>query len=432
MVRGDDAGLAASLLALKQRSGLSYGVLGRRLHLSTSTVHRYCSGEAVPLDYAPVERFARLCRATPAELVELHRQWILANEQRLGRPAAPTLLPAAGPADPPAGPPAPAAGPASPGRPRRYSLPTGPGRRRLLAAGATAALLLAVGGPVVALNVLRDDGSAPSTLHPVDAPTTAAPSSTTPASAPSATPSPAASPSHRPATATATRPAAGSSPEVAGTGGSAGSAGPAGSAGSGATGLSTGPPPLNVTVTPFTLCGRDILVDRAPAQVPPPPSVQDTSAWVTAIDGIPTGSMDLSVTVQGTGAETVVLQALHVRTVTGPPPARGTVYVLGDGCGGGVDSTIFDVDLDKPHPEPRSPARHHLPLKVSQDDPEELKVSAQALGHDVTWYLELDWSAGNRHGTLRIDDHGKPFRTTGAKGRPVYYFDYRTREWAAD
>ncbi len=41
------ADFAALLRELKDRSGLSYGVLAKRLHMSTSTLHRYCNGDAV-------------------------------------------------------------------------------------------------------------------------------------------------------------------------------------------------------------------------------------------------------------------------------------------------------------------------------------------------------------------------------------------------
>ena len=75
-------GFAGLLKELKERSGLSYGALGKRLHMSASTLHRYVNGDAVPVDYAPVERFARLCKATPEELVELHRRWVLADAAR--------------------------------------------------------------------------------------------------------------------------------------------------------------------------------------------------------------------------------------------------------------------------------------------------------------------------------------------------------------
>ncbi|WP_344294255.1 helix-turn-helix transcriptional regulator, partial [Streptomyces synnematoformans] len=78
---------AALLRELKQRSGRSYGSLAARLHVSTSTLHRYCNGDAVPASYAPAEHLARLCGATPEELVELHRRWHRANPPRRG-PAA--------------------------------------------------------------------------------------------------------------------------------------------------------------------------------------------------------------------------------------------------------------------------------------------------------------------------------------------------------
>uniref|UniRef100_UPI0018920CC1 DUF4232 domain-containing protein n=1 Tax=Catenulispora rubra TaxID=280293 RepID=UPI0018920CC1 len=42
-------GFAALLSDLKERSGLSYGVLAKRLHVGTSTLHRYVQGETVPL-----------------------------------------------------------------------------------------------------------------------------------------------------------------------------------------------------------------------------------------------------------------------------------------------------------------------------------------------------------------------------------------------
>ncbi|WP_194922366.1 helix-turn-helix domain-containing protein, partial [Catenulispora rubra] len=41
-------GFAALLSDLKERSGLSYGVLAKRLHVGTSTLHRYVQGETVP------------------------------------------------------------------------------------------------------------------------------------------------------------------------------------------------------------------------------------------------------------------------------------------------------------------------------------------------------------------------------------------------
>lgn len=87
---------AALLKELKDRSGRSYGVLAGRLHVSTSTLHRYCNGDAVPNEFAPVERLARLCGANPDELVELHRRWIVADAARRRPVAAAEPGPGAG------------------------------------------------------------------------------------------------------------------------------------------------------------------------------------------------------------------------------------------------------------------------------------------------------------------------------------------------
>lgn len=81
--RDDDVEEFAALLRrLKARTDRSYGALARRVNMNTSTLHRYCAGDAVPLDFAPVERFAALCGATPAERLELHRLWIQAVAAR--------------------------------------------------------------------------------------------------------------------------------------------------------------------------------------------------------------------------------------------------------------------------------------------------------------------------------------------------------------
>jgi len=64
---------AERLRELKDRSGRSYQALGRRCGLSSSTVHRYCSGAGVPMEFEPVARLARACGADRAELTELHR-----------------------------------------------------------------------------------------------------------------------------------------------------------------------------------------------------------------------------------------------------------------------------------------------------------------------------------------------------------------------
>ncbi|MGW0577587.1 helix-turn-helix domain-containing protein, partial [Streptomyces sp. NPDC002920] len=78
---------AALLTELKERTERSYGSLARRLGMNTSTLHRYCAGDAVPQDFAPVERLAEFCGATPEERLELHRRWLRAAAVRQQRAA---------------------------------------------------------------------------------------------------------------------------------------------------------------------------------------------------------------------------------------------------------------------------------------------------------------------------------------------------------
>ncbi|MFF7040669.1 helix-turn-helix domain-containing protein [Streptomyces massasporeus] len=73
---------AALLRSLKSRSGLSYEALARKSGLAGSTLHRYCRGTSVPLDYGSVHRLATVCGATPDELRTLHRLWALADAAR--------------------------------------------------------------------------------------------------------------------------------------------------------------------------------------------------------------------------------------------------------------------------------------------------------------------------------------------------------------
>jgi hypothetical protein len=45
--------------------------------------------------------------------------------------------------------------------------------------------------------------------------------------------------------------------------------------------------------------------------------------------------------------------------------------------------------------------------------------------------LELAWSSGGRQGTVRVDDGGKPFRTSALEGRKRYNYWPDKGEWVA-
>ncbi|MDC7340793.1 helix-turn-helix domain-containing protein [Streptomyces lydicus] len=458
--------MAALLKEWKDRSGYSYGVLAKRLHMSTSTLHRYCNGDAVPTEYAPLERLARLCRATPDELVELHRRWILADEARrrerdrrqgggnapvverggegivgsganseaeAGSKSGPgcgskseTEADAAGTEPegvPPTVPVAALAGSAfasGSGRVTSIIPEGGPcARRRTRAAGSVSRWSPGQWwppwprpprwspdwSPVAATAVGRKPGrprgrSAAASRRrpgrPVGVCETARRGCRE--SSPSSSPSP--------------------SRTFEGKAGEAGDGVPGPGAADRA-GL-----PVSVDVRPYSWedpCSQRYLVDRDPGEMPPPPTEQDARGWISALGAVSADSQRVQVSVQGAGDATVVVHALRVRVVGSSAPPAWDAYSMGVGCGGGITPKSFGVALDAARPQitPQNGQRD-FPYKASERDPEVFTILARAGARDVRWYMELEWSSGNRHGTLRIDDNGEPFRTSGMAGRPQY------------
>ncbi|MGY5044343.1 helix-turn-helix domain-containing protein [Streptomyces sp. 900105755] len=435
-MRDDVEEFAALLRQLKDRTDRSYGSLARRLNMNTSTLHRYCAGEAVPLDFAPVERLAAFCGATPGERLELHEHWlraVAARQRPRGeestesgptdtRTSEPARIPQA-PSEPsaeavPAPEPAPAARP-------WYR------RRRTLVASAVATVLLATLGTLAALPDDRQ-GAGAAARDPRSAATTAAGDAerhggTTGPAPNSATPSPSSPPS-----------SSASSPS-----------GPGGAKASSPAGGTPGTPAPTAVPLTWTAnsqlwelgCDHDYVIDKQPAQVPPPPAPQDAGTWAATQNAVHGGNTIVDVSVQGSSSTAVVLEALRVRVVGRTAPAPGIAYSMADGCGGGLTPRYFDVNLDKDRPIARPVAGEgpdgktvstmHLPYRVSATDPEVLRVSASTSGCDCRWYLELDWSSQGRSGTVRIDDHGRPFRTSSIKGLPHYWYGFvdGVRQW---
>ncbi|MFE1438115.1 helix-turn-helix domain-containing protein [Streptomyces sp. NPDC058739] len=363
-IQDDVAEFALLLTRLKERTDRSYAALARRLGMSASTLHRYCAGEAVPLSFTGIERFAALCGASPEERVELHRRWILAVAARQ-RPGTSDARRTQTPQDLP-GTTASAAS-ASPDiqakeaeRPRRR-----PSRSMALAA----VLAVALAGLTTSAAGPNPGGGEPS-----------------------------------PSARTAPEPSA--------------------------------PAPLTWTANSHLWqleCDHDYVIDKPPGQVPPPPTPQDAEVWAVSQGAVHGRTTNLRISVQGRGNAAVVLEALHVRVVgrTTPAAPQGTAYSMYEGCGAVLIPRHFAVDLDarrplarsRPGNDPDRPAPAiDFPYRVSLREPEVLLLSAGTVSCTCDWFLELDWSSQGRSGTVRIDDHGRPFRTTGIQGLPHYWY----------
>ncbi|MFM9551212.1 helix-turn-helix domain-containing protein [Streptomyces caniscabiei] len=428
-IRDDAEEFAAELRRLKDTTDLSYGALARRLDMNVSTLHRYCGGEGVPKDFAPVERLATFCGATPEERLELHRLWLsaVAARQRVRTAVAPeapeapetTEAAEAVPPVPPVPPvqavqavqgglPAPAPAPTPDPAGDRVGDPTAVDptvtdrlrrRRRVLAVAATCALLVIT---AATLSALSDDNSSEA-----DASRSAGPRTTAPGAPGRSTKPPATQPSE--------------------------------------TAAADLPLTWNVDALVWDKgCDHDYVIDKPTARVPPPPLQQDAEAWASSLGAVHGRQTKVRISVQGRSSAAVVLEALHVRVVSRGAPVDGNAYSMGQGCGSDLTPRRFTVDLDEDRPaaRPKDGANGaeggrvipavRFPLRVSAEDPEVLDVDATTQTYDARWYLELGWSSQGRAGTIRIDDDGRPFHTTGIKGMPHYWYgtnDAGERAW---
>ncbi|MFI9207530.1 helix-turn-helix domain-containing protein [Streptomyces sp. NPDC053253] len=423
---------SARLRALKARGGRSYEALGRRLNVSASTLHRYCSGATVPERFAVIDRMARLCGTDEDERRKLEELWTRADHSRRPRPQEPEREPQPEPEEPereraPEQEPEPAPvreqgtdpvpepeperrpGPEPAAVPERApepvpaprpapelaalgTLTTAPAPRRSRSRSWRGALVAGAGAAVVALAlvlVLVRPGL------PAGPEATAPPASTTPPSTP----------------------------------------------------VESAPPPFTWTADSQVWqdgCGHVYLVDRGLRGFGPPPPPGDAAVWAGANRAVHGGETLVRISLQGRSpSSAVVLQGLHVRVVGRAQPLPWSAYRMDNGCGGAVTPRHFAVDLDRPRPlarpvdgydasgaEGRTIPAVSFPYTVTSADPEELLVTARTAGCDCRWYLELVWSSEGRSGTVRIGDgEGKPFRTSGIKGRPVHEYDPVGRRW---
>ncbi|MFI9724019.1 hypothetical protein ACIHFE_30970 [Streptomyces sp. NPDC052396] len=186
-------------------------------------------------------------------------------------------------------------------------------------------------------------------------------------------------------------------------------------------------------------CGHNFLVDKGATQVQAPPFDQNMPGWVAAQGAVEGDESQIELTLQGRSREAVVLRAMHVRKVGGDrPPLPWTVYSTGGGCGGAIVPASFAVNLDAERPlakavpgerEDKPTPVIDFPISVSATDPQVLQVNARTTGCYCSYYLELEWSSGDRHGTVRVSDHGRPFRTSATKGRRDYLYGGPDHTW---
>ncbi len=202
----------------------------------------------------------------------------------------------------------------------------------------------------------------------------------------------------------------------------------------------------------------EFVIPRPLARIGPPPDASDIDpqfprqlamraaplryAWAHQQGGVDATETLLRISISGSSAAATDLQQLRVRLVHCQPPLKGQLVTY-LGLGSGIGARYFSIDLDSAGPvaeyvdaKGRIKREQPFPLRVTDSDQEIFDVSAGITRHDCQWTLLLDWTAGARHGTTVIDDHGQPFRTTsgGTADGPIdgvttVTWDPASRRW---
>jgi len=163
----------------------------------------------------------------------------------------------------------------------------------------------------------------------------------------------------------------------------------------------------------------EFVVARSIDEVGPPPNGEESAgrwAWARDMGGVDATESLFRFVVSGKDSSPVVLQGLHVRVVKRRPPMRGTLLSY-FGLGAPQSVRYVSIDLAKDPPKwdwigDKGTPEDHFPLRVNESESEVFDVQAFTLKGDVSWYLELDYTADGEQGTIRVDDQGEPFRVT--------------------
>lgn len=197
-----------------------------------------------------------------------------------------------------------------------------------------------------------------------------------------------------------------------------------------------GQPPIEVVGGPVQYSEGSaepiFAIPRPIGEIPhPPPADQPQTLrykWARRLGGVDAGDTQILVIVKGHYSSAVRVTGLRVTVLERRSPFRGTLITYGPE-GGPIDTLLADVDLDKKPPsvhyfrEEGSDKKWHFPLRVSATEEEAFIIRASTHKYDCSWIIQLEYFYNGRKYNLRIDDHGRPFRTTPMEGLPSYYSD---------
>lgn len=145
--------------------------------------------------------------------------------------------------------------------------------------------------------------------------------------------------------------------------------------------------------------------------------------WALANGAVDAGATYLQVVLQGRSPGQLLISDARAVVVTREAPARG----IGISCpsAGVAEFRPLTINLDTPDRRAHYQSTRPFGFTLAQGETETFLIRATASAGIYRWHLEISVISGQVSRTIRIDDHGRDFRTGPSVHGPTWVWNYQ-------
>jgi hypothetical protein len=189
-------------------------------------------------------------------------------------------------------------------------------------------------------------------------------------------------------------------------------------------------PPITATVIPNADPPLRMVVPSARTSVGSPGSGCDGfRRWGLRLGGADAGETTFKLIVQSETDDPVYIAGVRA-VVSRVRPIRSPVVVVCPSQGEAPErEVLIDLDTSQAGRYVRAGRQEPFNFVLSRGKSEIFRITAATKRHAVHWVLEVDVVVAGKHRTMRLDDNGRAFATSGyARRVPEYFWDFE-HQW---
>lgn len=156
----------------------------------------------------------------------------------------------------------------------------------------------------------------------------------------------------------------------------------------------------------------------------PGPGCTGFRPWAHEQGGADAGATRLQIVLQGRTSGQVLISNARAVIVARETPAPGVDLTCPPAGEAELRALAIDLDQRDPRARYQSADGREFGFTLEQGEIETFSVTATASKATYTWYLELTVVVGDESRTVRVDDGGRPFRTTTPIQAKRWEWDY--------